>query len=182
MQQVKSKSLTPGLPNRSWLLFSVFATAVFALDQISKAIIKANFNEFDSMTVLPGVLRFTLVYNDRAAFSLGGSSTWPFTLISSIAAIAIVLLSRKFTSQSWLTLAGVGLGGVLGNLCDRIFQAPGFPSGRVIDFIAIPFNFPIFNLADSAISVTACVVVIRVLRGDRIGHNSRVAASQSESK
>jgi signal peptidase II len=179
MHQLSKKTQPTGLPSRPWLWFTFFAVAVLVFDQLSKALIKANFNEFDSKTVVPGLLRFTLVYNDRAAFSLGGSSTWAFTLLSSIAAVAIVLLSRKFSSQSWLLLAGVGLGGVLGNLCDRIFQAPGFPSGRVVDFIAIPFNFPIFNLADSAITVTACVVVIRVLRGDRIGHNSTTKAKQS---
>ncbi len=160
----------------------IFAATVFALDQASKALIKANFREFDSKTIVPGILRFTFVYNDRAAFSLGGSSTWAFTLISSVAAIALVLFSRKFSSKSWLLLAGVGLGGVLGNLCDRIFQSPGFPSGRVIDFIAIPFNFPVFNLADSAITITACVVVIRVLRGDRIGHNSRAQSGTPQAQ
>jgi len=181
MQQLSKENQSTGLPRRQWLWFTIFAVAVFALDQLSKALIEANLNEFDSKTIVPGFLRFTLVFNDRAAFSLGGSNTWAFTLISSVAAVAIVLLSRKFSSQSWLLSAGVGLGGVLGNLCDRFFQAPGFPSGRVIDFIAIPFNFPIFNIADSAITVTACVVVIRVLRGDRIGHNSRANSKQSSS-
>jgi len=66
-------------------------------------------------------------------------------------------------------LAGALLGGILGNLIDRITREPGFPNGHVVDFISIPFNFPIFNLADSAIVVVAVITVIRVMRGERIG-------------
>jgi signal peptidase II len=66
-------------------------------------------------------------------------------------------------------MAGALLGGILGNLIDRVSREPGFPNGHVIDFISLPFNFAIFNLADSAIVLVAAITVIRVMRGERIG-------------
>ena len=49
-------------------------------------------------------------------------------------------------------MAGVLLGGITGNLIDRLVREPGFGIGHVVDYIQVPFNFPIFNIADMAIS------------------------------
>ncbi|MDE2409397.1 MAG: signal peptidase II, partial [Actinomycetales bacterium] len=75
----------------------------------------------------------------------------------------------RVRTLGWAAMAGVALGGVTGNLFDRLTRAPGFPSGQVVDFIQIPFNFPIFNVADSAICVVAALVVIAVARGSKLG-------------
>jgi signal peptidase II len=66
-------------------------------------------------------------------------------------------------------MAGIMLGGVTGNLIDRLIREPGFAVGHVVDYIQIPFNFPIFNLADMAIFTICSLSVIRVMRGDQIG-------------
>ncbi len=66
-------------------------------------------------------------------------------------------------------MAGVLLGGVTGNLIDRLIREPGFAVGHVVDYIQIPFNFPIFNLADIAIFIICSLSVVRVMRGDQIG-------------
>jgi signal peptidase II len=66
-------------------------------------------------------------------------------------------------------LGGFALGGVGGNLIDRLFREPGFPNGHVVDFIQIPFNFPIFNIADMAISSAAFLIALRVVRGEKFG-------------
>jgi len=63
----------------------------------------------------------------------------------------------------WLIAMGLLLGGVLGNLTDRIFRQPGFLSGYVIDWIEIP-HWPVFNLADSAITVAAVLALVLSLR------------------
>ena len=121
------------------------------------------------VTVIPDVLNFTLAFNDRADFSLGGSSTWVFTLISTIVALALLWFGPKFKNSLWVTLGGLALGGVSGNLIDRLFQSPGFPNGHVIDFIQIPFNFPIFNVADMAITSASFLIALRVVVGDKFG-------------
>ena len=60
-------------------------------------------------------------------------------------------------------MLGLALGGILGNLTDRIFRAPGFFTGHVIDWIQLP-NWPVFNLADTAIVVAASIAVILSIR------------------
>lgn len=158
---------------RSTFLALGIAAAVIIIDQFSKTLALGFLTPLEPVSVLGDLLRFTLAFNDRAAFSLGGSNTWIFTLTSTIAALALIYFVPRFRTKGWLVMGGCALGGVVGNLIDRITRAPGFPNGQVIDFIQIPFNFPIFNIADMAISLTAVVVVIRVIRGDRIGGGSK---------
>jgi signal peptidase II len=83
--------------------------------------------------------------------------------------MALIWYGLRVRTMGWGVLTGVALGGVAGNLFDRLTRAPGFPSGQVVDFIQIPFNFPIFNLADSAICIAAALVVISVARGSKLG-------------
>lgn len=66
-------------------------------------------------------------------------------------------------------MAGVLLGGVVGNLVDRLTREPGFGVGRVVDFLQLPFGFPVFNIADCAIVIVATISAIRVLRGESLG-------------
>jgi signal peptidase II len=66
-------------------------------------------------------------------------------------------------------MIGVFLGGVVGNLIDRLIRAPSFGNGHVVDFIQIPMNFPIFNLADTFIVSMAILSVVRVMRGENLG-------------
>ena len=66
-------------------------------------------------------------------------------------------------------MTGIFLGGVVGNLIDRLIREPSFGNGHVVDFIQIPFDFPIFNLADIFIVSMAILTVIRVMRGEDLG-------------
>ena len=66
-------------------------------------------------------------------------------------------------------MIGVFLGGVVGNLIDRLIREPSFGNGHVVDFIQIPLNFPIFNLADIFIVSMAILSVVRVMRGENLG-------------
>lgn len=145
------------------------AVAVIFLDQLSKYVVLEVLTPFQYVPVFGDVLGWRLAFNDRAAFSLGGGSTWVFTLTSTLAMLALLYFVPRFHARNWLILGGIALGGVVGNLIDRVTKAPGFPNGHVVDFIQIPFNFPVFNIADMAISVSAFLIVIRVIRGEKIG-------------
>ena len=142
---------------------------VIAFDQLTKALALANLELYKPVPVIGELLNFTLAFNDRAAFSLGGASTWVFTMISSVVALGLIWFGPKFKTRGWLILGGLALGGVCGNLIDRLFREPGFPNGHVVDFIQIPFNFPIFNIADSAICIAAFLIALRVVRGQKFG-------------
>ncbi len=142
---------------------------VIAFDQLTKALALSNLELYKPVPVIGEILHFTLALNDRAAFSLGGASTWVFTLISSVVALGLIWFGPKFKTRGWLILGGLALGGVCGNLIDRLFREPGFPNGHVVDFIQIPFNFPIFNIADSAICIAAFLIALRIIRGQKFG-------------
>jgi signal peptidase II len=61
------------------------------------------------------------------------------------------------------------MGGAAGNGIDRVLREPQLFSGHVVDFMQVPFNFPIFNLADSFLVIGVALMIYRTLRGDRIG-------------
>ena len=145
------------------------AIGVITLDILTKALALRFLEIYEPVPVLPGILNFTLAFNDRAAFSLGGANTWVFTLLAALACLFLLWFGPKFKTKNWLILGGLALGGVGGNLIDRLFRDPGFPNGHVVDFIQIPFNFPIFNIADMAISSAAFLIALKVVRGDKFG-------------
>jgi len=102
-------------------------------------------------------------------FSLGWGVTWFFTLISTVALLVLLWALPKANTRGWAILGGFLLGGITGNLIDRFTRAPGFPNGQVVDFIQIPFNFPIFNIADCCISITMVIVAVRMVLGEPVG-------------
>ena len=107
--------------------------------------------------------QLTLVRNPGAAFSFATGATIVFTCISIAAVITIVYYSVKITSLGWATALGLLLGGVLGNLTDRLFRSPGFLKGEVIDWLELT-HWPVFNLADSAIVVAAFLAIVLSIR------------------
>ena len=113
--------------------------------------------------ILGSFFQLTLVRNPGAAFSFATGATIVFTFISIAAVITIIYYSTKITSQWWATTLGLVLGGVLGNLTDRLFRSPGFLKGEVIDWLELT-RWPVFNLADSAIVVAAFLAIVLTIR------------------
>jgi signal peptidase II len=142
---------------------------VLTIDQFTKILALEFLQPGRSVPFIGDLLRLTLVRNDSAAFSLGGGQTWIFTLFSTIAALALLWYGPRTKSTSWALTGGLLLGGVVGNLVDRVTREPGFPNGHVIDFLQLPFGFPIFNLADTSIVIAMSIVVVRILRGHKVG-------------
>jgi signal peptidase II len=113
--------------------------------------------------VLGDFLSFTLIRNPGAAFSFATGFSIVFALLSLAVVVAVVYYAKQITSSGWQITAGLLLGGVIGNLTDRIFREPGWLSGHVIDWIQIP-NWPVFNLADCAIVIAAAISFTLTLR------------------
>jgi signal peptidase II len=151
------------------LTFLGFGLSILALDQLLKEFFLQTLKPGQSIDFLGSIIRFTLVFNDGAAFSFGSGQTWIFTVISTLAAFVLAGYSFRSKSISWSIMAGVLLGGILGNLIDRLFRPPSFGEGHVIDYIQIPFNFPIFNIADIAIVTICSISVLRIMLGHEIG-------------
>lgn len=137
-----------------WLLVCVL---VF-LDQITKNWAVAALSSQQRM-ILGNFLSFELVYNSGAAFSLGANTTWIFTLIAFAACIALPILmwrSRRFSSR---LILGVIWAGALGNLIDRLFRAPGYGQGHVVDFINY-CDFFVGNVADIELVAGAAALIL----------------------
>lgn len=152
-----------------------FSWLVVAADQFVKNYLIATLEPGTPVDFLGNLVRLNLVFNDSAAFSIGFGATWIFTILSSAAALVLIWFSFKIETTGWAIMAGVLLGGITGNLIDRLMREPGFAVGHVVDYIQVPFNFPIFNIADMAIFIICSLSVIRILRGDEIGRQ-RVSA------
>ena len=142
----------------------IFLTAwtIWLFDFATKQWALATFED-SPRKVLGEFLSFTLIRNPGAAFSFATGFTIAFALLALAVVIAVTYFAKQITSYGWQLTAGLLLGGVLGNLTDRIFREPGWLSGHVIDWIQIP-NWPVFNLADCAIVIAAAISFTLTLR------------------
>ena len=151
-----------------WLWISVL---VIAVDQLSKLWIERTMMLGDTFTVLP-VLDIVRAHNPGAAFSFladaGGWQRWAFTLLAVGVSIALVFWLRRLALSTHALLAYglvLILGGAIGNVIDRIEH------GYVVDFVLAHWGeskFPAFNVADSAISIGAALVILdAILEGRR---------------
>ena len=152
----------PNVVYRRQLLLT--ALVVILLDLATKAWAVARLENQSDIKVIGEILKFSFVRNPGAAFSFGTSVTWVFTLIAIAVSITILLVSKSVTNRPWAIALGGLLGGAVGNLIDRIFRSPEVFHGHVVDFISVP-NFPMFNLSDSAVVLSAIAMVILSLRG-----------------
>lgn len=140
---------------------------VYAADQLTKNWVVANLPEGRPVPVLGEFLQWYFVRNPGAAFSMASGATWLFTLLAMVVVAAIVWQIKHLGSRTWAVFFSLLLGGVLGNLTDRLTREPGFPVGHVIDFISTPWLFPwplspaIYNIADMAI-VSAMVLFVLI--------------------
>jgi len=142
----------------------IFLTAwtIWLFDFATKQWALATFED-SPRKVLGEFLSFTLMRNPGAAFSFATGFTIAFALLALAVVIAVNYFAKRITSNGWQFTAALLLGGVLGNLTDRIFREPGWLSGHVIDWIQIP-NWPVFNLADCAIVIAAAISFTLTLR------------------
>ena len=142
---------------RKWL--AAIALMVFASDYLTKTLAIEYLSD-EPKKVIGSLLQFKLTFNSGAAFSLATSGTIFLSTFSIIVAAAIFYYGRKVTSTGWAIALGLALGGIFGNLSDRIFRPPGGLQGEVVDWIQIP-NWPIFNIAD--MSVVSAAILITLL-------------------
>ena len=114
--------------------------------------------------VLGDWLTLHLTFNPGAAFSTGTDFTIVFTALAMLAVVVVLWLSRRVRSTAWALALGFLLGGVCGNLTDRIVREPEPFHGHVVDFLMLP-HWPVFNFADVFINVAAGLIILQTFRG-----------------
>ncbi len=155
---------------RNWLLL---AAVVIALDQTSKLAISSHFVYGEALAIT-SFFNLVLAHNTGAAFSFlsdaGGVQRWLFSLIAIVASVWIVWLLRKHQTEKLFSFAlAFILGGALGNLIDRIAY------GYVVDFLDFywgSYHFAAFNLADSAITCGAALLILDSFKGKGHGNTA----------
>lgn len=153
--------------NSARLIHFLLALFVVLLDRWTKHLAAVRIPLYTHIQIIPGFFRLTHTENTGAAFSLFADSTshWRTALLISFSVIAMVIVLALLWKQTRpLTTTGIALslilGGAFGNLWDRVAR------GRVVDFLLFYFKqyqWPVFNLADSAIVVGACLLVLEII-------------------
>lgn len=147
-------------------IVAILAALVLAADQFVKQLTIENLPYQEPVPVLGEFLQLYYVLNPGAAFSLGSEVTWIFTIALAVVASLIVWKAFGLNSRLWAIVLGLLLGGVLGNLTDRLFREPGFPVGHVVDMISMPWMMPaVFNVADIFIVTGMISVALLVVSG-----------------
>lgn len=153
---------------------SLIAIFVVALDRISKWAVAKNISLHDGIQIIPGFFRITHVENRGAAFGLFADSPaqWKIAVLVLFSIVALIIVSALLWRNSHaMTSTGIGLalilGGALGNLWDRLLN------GRVVDFLLFyigQYQWPAFNVADSAIVAGASLLVLEILFAKQPAH------------
>ncbi len=142
------------------------AAAIVLTDQLTKLAVVRSFAFGERLAVVPGLFDLTLLFNRGAAFSFlagaGGWQRWFFTGLGVAAAVFIVWLLARHGSQRLFAFSlTLILGGAIGNVIDRIVR------GQVVDFLLVywqRWHWPAFNVADSAITVGALLLIVDEFR------------------
>jgi signal peptidase II len=149
------------------------AAAVVVLDQLSKTWAVRRLSDGDIEVV--GSLRLHLVFNSGASFSFGEGLGPVIALVVVAVAVALFWTGRSTPSKLGAVAIGLILGGAVGNLLDRVFrEGDGVLGGHVVDFVDVRW-WPVFNVADAAVSVGGVLLVLYLVFGE--GHESDGASA-----
>ncbi|MEY3849324.1 MAG: hypothetical protein RLZ20_824 [Actinomycetota bacterium] len=148
---------------RRWRTLFGVAWAVWIIDLATKIWAVENLSYRSNIKIIGEFFQLTYVRNPGAAFSFASGATVFLSLFSLLVMIAILHYSVKITSRGWAVVLGLVLGGILGNMVDRIFREPGVLRGHVIDWLQLP-NWPVFNIADMAIVFAALISMVLTAR------------------
>jgi signal peptidase II len=146
--------------NTRWVLAAILL--IVAADQATKSW-AVNALADGPHHLIGNTVEFELTRNGGSAFSRFQGMT-PILAVGAII-VTIVLTRVLRATTDWVLVCALTLvlGGALGNLADRIFRAPGFLRGHVVDFVAVGW-WPVFNVADSCITIGGVLLVLRSLR------------------
>lgn len=139
--------------------------AVVVIDQLTKAWAVSSLDD-GPISIIGTTIELRLGYNTGAAFSLFGDYGVVLALLAIVMVVVLVRMVHRSDDVWMIGALALVLGGALGNLADRVFRAPGFLEGAVVDFVLID-PIPTFNVADAALTVGAVTLVLAGVFGAR---------------
>ncbi len=142
----------------------LIAGLVLVLDHLSKALVSAVIPYGHSVPILGNFVRLTYIRNPNALFGISLGEHFPYPLAGLIATLVILVALFLEQEPVPIRIFGLFLGGALGNVIDRL------RFGSVVDFIDVGigrYRWPVFNLADSAITIGLVLYVVYVMWGHR---------------
>ena len=148
-------------PRARWALVGGIVAAVVALDQATK-VWAVDALADGPMSIIGSDVQLSLTRNTGGAFSLFQGFTPLLALLAVAIAVVLVRAVRRADDTLSLVALALVLGGALGNLIDRLARSPGFLRGAVVDFVQVG-SFPTFNVADSAITIGAVLLIVALL-------------------
>lgn len=151
---------------RSMLPWLALSAVILVLDLVTKYLASSHLDYALPVNVIPGFFNLTLLHNTGAAFSFlateSGWQRWFFIALASLVSLALIKWLQTLQGDRWMAIAiTLILGGALGNLYDRITL------GYVVDFLHFfwdDYHFPAFNIADTAISIGAAMMILDLFR------------------
>ena len=145
-------------------LYFVIIVAIVILDQTVKHLIVGSIKLNDNISVVDGILSLAHIRNYGAAWSMLLGQIWFFVIISTVSLGLMAFFFWKFrNSPLYLTGLSLMIGGTIGNFIDRLRL------GYVVDMFQLDFiNFPIFNVADCALTIGVAVILIAMLKDDKL--------------
>ena len=150
-----------------YVAFAGVAVLILALDQITKLIVDRTFKNGSHIDLFGGLVRLDYTANTGAAFGMFRDQSALFALVAIVVGVGILIAFYRLRYSPWPVRFGLALilGGAAGNVMDRIRL------GHVVDFIDLRW-WPVFNVADSAVVVGVCLLVLVSV----FGHNEHAAS------
>jgi signal peptidase II len=158
---VDEPDATSAAPRRRWELVGGIVVAVVLLDQITKTLAVDHLADGPA-SIIGTDVQLRLSHNPGGAFSLFQGFTPLLAILAAVIAVVLVRAVRHADDTLSIVALALVLGGALGNLVDRVARAPGFLRGEVVDFVQVG-SFPTFNVADSAITIGAILLIVSLL-------------------
>jgi signal peptidase II len=140
--------------------------AIVAVDQLTKAWAVAALSD-GPVHVIGDTVEFELTRNGGGAFSRFQGMTPVLAIGAIVVTVVLARVLRRTTDTVLVVALTLVLGGALGNLVDRFVRTPGILRGHVIDFVSVGW-WPVFNVADSCVTIGAVLLILRSLRGPRL--------------
>lgn len=153
--------------NKKILLVSMI---ILTIDQITKSIIGSIVKLGTTKTIIKNFFNITTVHNDGAAWGIFSNQQLIIIVGTIISFFVIYKFIFSFKQNTRNNIAfGLILGGLAGNLCDRIFL--GYVRD-FLDFIIFKYDFPVFNIADIGIVIGVILLIIAILKGEDVNENN----------
>ncbi|MFZ3173052.1 MAG: signal peptidase II [Carboxydocellales bacterium] len=145
------------------MIFWLFALGTLIVDQLTKYIVRINMRELESIPLIREVFHLTYILNPGAAFGMLAYKTVFFIVMAIVVIGGVIIYNHRLSGEQLVLRIALGLqvGGAIGNLIDRVRFA------HVVDFLDFRV-FPVFNFADTAITVGVGLLILEILRQNKL--------------